>query len=85
MTETGLEPAAATQTLTVYCGFDPSASSLHVGNMVAVMGLAHFQRCGHRPIVVVGGGTGLIVDPSGKATERPLLTVGQVRENAAGI
>ena len=55
-----------------YCGFDPTASSLHVGNLVPVMGLAHLQRAGHRPIALVGGGTGLIGDPSGKAAERQL-------------
>lgn len=55
-----------------YCGFDPTAPSLHVGNLVPIMGLVHLQRAGHTPIILVGGGTGLIGDPSGKLTERPL-------------
>src|SRR5678815_1844324 len=58
--------------LTGYCGFDPTAASLHVGNLVPVMGLVHLQRAGHRPIVLVGGGTGMIGDPSGRTSERPL-------------
>ena len=54
--------------VTGYCGFDPTAPSLHVGNLVPVMGLAHLQRAGHRPIVLIGGGTGMIGDPSGKTS-----------------
>jgi tyrosyl-tRNA synthetase len=68
-----------------YIGFDPTASSLHVGSLVPVMALVHLQRSGHRPVALVGGGTGLIGDPSGKATERSLLTAEQVDENARGI
>lgn len=68
-----------------YIGFDPTASSLHVGSLVPVMALVHVQRCGHRPVALVGGGTGLIGDPSGKATERSLLTSEQVDENVRGI
>jgi tyrosyl-tRNA synthetase len=68
-----------------YVGFDPTQSSLHVGNLVPVMGLVHLQRHGHRPIVLVGGGTGLIGDPSGRQTERTLLTADQVAANVAGI
>ncbi|WP_420454542.1 tyrosine--tRNA ligase [Rubrivirga sp.] len=68
-----------------YCGFDPTADSLHVGSLVPVMGLARWQRHGHTPIALVGGGTGLIGDPSGKANERSLLTREQVDANAAGI
>lgn len=71
--------------VTLYCGFDPTADSLHVGSLVPIMGLAHFQRAGHRCIALVGGGTGLIGDPSFKATERSLLTKEQVEINAAGI
>src|SRR6266853_5909274 len=70
---------------TIYIGFDPTADSLHLGNLIPVMGLAHAQRHGHRPLVLVGGGTGLIGDPSGKATERSLLTREKTEENAAGI
>jgi len=68
-----------------YIGFDPTASSLHVGNLVPVMALVHLQRAGHRPIALVGGGTGMIGDPSGRQTERSLLTVEQVDENVRGI
>ncbi len=68
-----------------YVGFDPTADSLHVGNLVPVMGLAWLQRCGGTPIVVVGGGTGMVGDPSGKRTERPILTVEQIDHNAARI
>jgi tyrosyl-tRNA synthetase len=69
----------------VYAGFDPTSDSLTIGNLVPVMMLAHFQRAGHRPIVLMGGGTGLIGDPSGKSAERQLQTVEQVRANVASI
>lgn len=65
----------------VYCGFDPTAPSLQVGNLVPLTLLRHFQRAGHQPIVLMGGGTGLVGDPSGKRDERPLLTRDQIREN----
>jgi tyrosyl-tRNA synthetase len=84
MTESDLSTAAGGK-LYVYCGFDATAPSLHVGNLVPVMALAHFQRCGHRPIVVVGSGTGMVGDPSGKSVERPLLSEEQVRDNARRI
>jgi len=71
--------------MTLYAGFDPSADSLHVGSLIPILGLAHFQRAGHRPIALVGGGTGLIGDPSFKASERSLLTREQVEQNVAGI
>jgi len=70
---------------TCYIGFDPTASSLHVGSLVPIMSLAHMQRCGHRPIALVGGGTGLVGDPSGKTEMRQLLTPEIVEENAKGI
>lgn len=70
---------------TAYCGFDPSASSLHVGSLMPIMGLVHLQRAGHHPIAVVGGGTGLIGDPSGKTEERQLLSEDQVAANARAI
>lgn len=81
----GLDDALRAGVVTGYCGFDPSASSLHVGNLVPVMGLVHLQRSGHRPIALVGGGTGLIGDPSGKNQERQLLSPESVEENARGI
>jgi len=67
--------------VTGYVGFDPSADSLHVGNMVPIMGLAWLQRLGHKPIPLAGGGTGLIGDPSGKTKERQLLSVDLVAHN----
>jgi tyrosyl-tRNA synthetase len=81
----GLAESLAKGHVTVYAGFDPSASSLHVGNLVPVMGLVHLQRGGHRPIALVGGGTGMIGDPSGKSTERPLATPDVVGANAATL
>ena len=69
----------------VYCGFDPTADSLHVGNFLPIMLLSHFQRAGHTPIALVGGATGLIGDPSGKKDERTLLSREDVRKNAEGI
>lgn len=70
---------------TIYVGFDPTADSLHLGSLIPVMGLAHVQRHGHRPLVLVGGGTGLIGDPSGKSSERTLLTAEIAERNAAAI
>src|SRR6187455_2552108 len=70
---------------TIYIGFDPTADSLHLGNLIPVMALAHAQRHGHRPVVLIGGGTGLIGDPSGKANERTLLTIEQAAVNALAI
>lgn len=69
----------------VYCGFDPTADSLHLGNFVAIMGLAWFQRCGHTPVVIVGGATGMVGDPSGKSTERQLLSEEVIAGNLKGI
>src|SRR5260370_42224445 len=59
---------------TVYAGFDPTADSLHLGHLVPIMALAHFQRSGHRPLMVVGGATGMVVDPGGRSAERDLVT-----------
>ena len=69
----------------IYAGFDPTASSLHVGHLLPVMGLVHAQRTGHRAVALVGGGTGLIGDPGGKTSERPLASVEQVAEQAQAI
>ncbi|MBF0303842.1 MAG: tyrosine--tRNA ligase [Desulfamplus sp.] len=71
--------------VTCYIGFDPTASSLHVGSLVCIMALAHMQRMGHRPIALVGGGTGLIGDPSGKTEMRKVITQEQIDENKEGI
>jgi len=70
---------------TVYAGFDPTATSLHVGSLLPLMLLRRFQKAGHRPIALVGGATGMIGDPSGKSAERNLLSVEQLQENVAGI
>ena len=81
----GAAAAFSSGIVTGYCGFDPTASSLHAGNLVAIMSLVHLQRAGHRPVALVGGGTGMIGDPSGKNTERQLLTADLVDANIAGI
>jgi len=73
------------ETVTCYIGFDPTAASLHIGSLVPIMSLAHIQRNGHRPIALVGGGTGLVGDPSGKTEMRKLLTYEEIEENAKGI
>jgi len=82
---TGLETLLERERVTGYIGFDPSAASLHVGSLLPVMALARFQRYGHRPIAIVGGGTGMIGDPSGKSEERPLLSKEQIEENLQGL
>ncbi len=73
------------ESFTLYCGFDPTSDSLHIGSLLPIMGLVHFQRWGHKPIVLVGGGTGLIGDPSGKKDERQLLSKEDVERNTQGI
>ncbi len=70
---------------TCYIGFDPTASSLHVGSLIPIMALAHMQRAGHRPIAVVGGGTTLVGDPSGKMEMRPIMTIEEIDKNATCI
>ncbi len=81
----GVRDVLAREKVTGYIGFDPTAASLHVGNLLVMMALAHLQRQGHTAIAVVGGGTGLIGDPSGKSVERQLMSVEQVEANAKGI
>ena len=81
----GVRDVLARDKVTGYIGFDPTASSLHVGNLLVMMPLAHMQRHGHSPIALVGGGTGLIGDPSGKSAERQLMSLEQVEANVAGI
>ncbi|HET8834248.1 MAG TPA: tyrosine--tRNA ligase [Gemmatimonadales bacterium] len=71
--------------ITAYVGFDPTADSLHAGSLVPVMALAWLQRLGHVPIALVGGGTGMVGDPSGKRTERPIMSLEQIDRNAQGI
>src|SRR5262245_14259283 len=80
----GLAESFEREHVTAYIGFDPTASSLHVGSMLTAMGLARLQRFGHSPIAIVGGGTGMIGDPSGKSQERLLLSREQIEANVAG-
>ena len=81
----GAARAFAAESRVAYIGFDPTASSLHVGSLVPIMGLVHLQRAGHTPVALVGGGTGLIGDPSERAAERALLSRDEAEANAAGI
>jgi len=81
----GLREALAAGPITGYIGFDPTASSLHVGSLLTILGLARLQRAGHHAIAIVGGGTGLIGDPSGKTQERTLLSLDEVQANVDGI
>jgi len=81
----GLRDALAAAPVTAYIGFDPTADSLHVGSLLTVMGLARLQQHGHSPIAIVGGGTGMIGDPSGKSQERTLQSLEQIDANVAGI
>src|SRR5437879_3291665 len=81
----GLAELFAKEKVTAYIGFDPTASSLHVGNLMTLMALARLQRFGHRPIALVGGGTGMIGDPSGKSQERVLRATEQLAVNVAGV
>ena len=81
----GVRDVLAQDKLTCYIGFDPTASSLHVGSLLPIMALARLQRFGHTPIAIVGGGTGLIGDPSGKTQERTLLSREEVASNLEGM
>ncbi len=82
---TALATALARAPMTVYAGFDPTARSLHAGSLVPLLTLRRLQRAGHRPIVIAGGATGMIGDPSGRASERSLLTVDEVQSNVEHI
>ncbi len=81
----GVEKHLASQQIAGYVGFDPTASSLHVGSLLPMMGLVHLQRAGHLPIAIAGGGTGMIGDPSGKTQERKLLSKEDIEQNLEGI
>ena len=81
----GASEAFESDNRVVYIGFDPTAASLHIGSLLPIMGLVHLQKAGHSPVALVGGGTCLIGDPSGKVDERQLLTKEQAEENAAGL
>ncbi|MBR6496260.1 MAG: tyrosine--tRNA ligase, partial [Rikenellaceae bacterium] len=81
----GTEEQLAKEMTTAYVGIDPTADSLHIGHLVSIMILKHFQRCGHKPIFLVGGATGMIGDPSGKSQERNLLDESTLRHNQEAI
>ena len=81
----GLAERLRERPITAYVGFDPTADSLHVGNLVPVMGMAWLQRAGHTPIALVGAGTAMVGDPSGKRAERPVMSLDQIDRNARAI
>ena len=81
----GAEDHLKEEMRSAYVGFDPTADSLHIGNLVPIMLLAHYQRCGHKPVALVGGATGMIGDPSGKSSERNLLDEKTLRHNQEAI
>ncbi|HDG4513834.1 TPA: tyrosine--tRNA ligase, partial [Staphylococcus pseudintermedius] len=83
--EEGIETLLNKEEVKIYCGADPTADSLHIGHLLPYLTLRRFQEAGHRPIVLVGGGTGMIGDPSGKSEERVLQTEAQVDKNVRGI
>ncbi|MEZ0119446.1 tyrosine--tRNA ligase [Heyndrickxia faecalis] len=83
--EEGLAELLQNQKVTLYCGIDPTGDSMHIGHLLPYLTLRRFQQAGHRPIVVLGGATGMIGDPSGKKEERKLLTVEQVKQNGEAL
>ncbi|WP_026563288.1 tyrosine--tRNA ligase [Bacillus sp. UNC41MFS5] len=83
--EEGLKDTLNKEPISLYCGVDPTADSMHIGHLLPFLTLRRFQQHGHRPIVLVGGATGLIGDPSGKSEERKLQTLETVQDNVAGI
>ncbi|WOC17262.1 tyrosine--tRNA ligase [Pseudochrobactrum sp. MP213Fo] len=83
--ETGLDELFAKETVTAYIGFDPTASSLHAGGLIQIMMLHWMQKTGHRPVALMGGGTGMVGDPSFKEEARKLMTVDTIADNIAGI
>ncbi|MCX5797607.1 MAG: tyrosine--tRNA ligase [Elusimicrobia bacterium] len=84
-TSPDIEGLLAQSPLKVYVGFDPTGASLHIGSLVTIMGLSHLQRAGHTPVILMGGATGMIGDPSGKTEERRLQTLETIRENMDGV
>jgi tyrosyl-tRNA synthetase len=81
----GTEEQLAKEMTSAYIGFDPTSDSLHIGSLVPILLLVHFQRCGHKPIALVGGATGMVGDPSGKSEERNLLTEEVLQNNLNGV
>lgn len=85
ITSPELEKLSSTHSLKVYCGFDPTAESLHLGNLLGIIVLAWFQRHGHTPVALLGGATGRVGDPSGKSAERPVMSEETIEKNTRGI
>mmetsp|Transcript_34513 Transcript_34513/g.76679 ORF Transcript_34513/g.76679 Transcript_34513/m.76679 type:complete len:484 (+) Transcript_34513:26-1477(+) len=85
VTSDELEKLALAQSLPVYCGFDPTADSLHLGNLLGIIVLSWFQRCGHQPVALLGGATGRVGDPSGRSSERPILSEAEIEGNVQAI
>src|SRR6185437_13027258 len=85
MTDPALAGVLDREPLTLYCGFDPTSDSLHIGTLLPLLTLRRFQQAGHRVIAVVGGATGMIGDPSGKSAERSLLDDRQLQHNLNGL
>src|SRR6187551_1013193 len=81
----GTEEQLSRELTSGYVGFDPTADSLHIGNMVQIMTLVHFQTCGHKPFALVGGATGMVGDPSGKSAERYLLSEDVLQHNVTCV
>ena len=81
----GTEEQLNKEMTTGYIGFDPTADSLHIGSLVPILLLVHFQKAGHKPIALVGGATGMVGDPSGKSEERNLLSEEALQKNVAGV
>ena len=80
--EAGLRKLTQEKSVSLYCGVDPTGDSMHIGHLIPFMMLKRFQLAGHHPYILIGGGTGVIGDPSGRKTERQLQTVEQIGENA---
>lgn len=85
VTSDDLGTLSTQQPLTVYVGFDPTAESIHLGNLLAIIVLCWFQRCGHSAVALMGGATGRVGDPSGKSAERPVMSDEVIERNVAGI
>ena len=85
ITSEELGALSAEEALTVYVGFDPTADAIHIGNLLAIIVLSWFQRCGHNAVALLGGATGRVGDPSGKSAERPVLSTEEIEGNVAGI
>lgn len=83
--EPGLAKLLKEQSVTFYCGFDPTADSLHCGSLMPIMAMAHLQKAGHKPVAIIGGGTAMVGDPSGKTELRKLLTPDEIAHNGRGI